>query len=390
MSHGTNIIIPPVTMPYDFAAVMQIAGTNLSDNNTSAVINKWAKFKPIPYATIGILPDTTRKSRNFGIINIPTWSNINKMANFVLGLVPSQDMPANAPDIGIQPIYWGYRTPGGGSSEPYRLTDWSDDDGEYGYYHGAEQPVGGSLYTEYTIESSGHLRIVFKNGAQDVRTIKLDELTYPTAGYDVGNMYFGLMMVKQGTSTVYAATGPRISDLPSLGAYVDINGLGPSYNGLWDIFPMASADQITFTSSLGQLTNGKFIAFTTDVETVGIGATVVRMDVVPQTMYAYRDTDSSTRILYTGLTIENINSGQGSARVLFEVFNVNNTLLGSNTVTVSNVNVGARASVVGDVDLGTLTNLRNAFSVRATVTPTYVTNYATSSDACNVTNGRPR
>lgn len=383
MSHGTAIIIPPVTMPSDFTAVLSIAGTDLGANNRASNINMWAKFKPIPYARIQILPDSTRASCNYGIINIPTWININKMANFWLGIDTTS---TNAPDVGIQPIYWGYRTPTGGASEPYRLTDWSNESGTYGYYHEAEQPVGGSVYTEYTIDSSGNLRLLFKNGAQDIRTIKLGELTYPTAGFSINNMYFGVMMKKQGSSDVYAVTGPRISDLPSLGAYVDITGLSTDYNGIWDIFPMASADQIAFTKDLGQMTNGKFIAFN-EKETVGIGATVVRMDVVPQTMYAYRDTSSSTRLLYTGLTIENVNSSQGSASVLFEVFDVNNNLLASNTVTVSGVSIGDWAHVVGNVDMGSLGNLRTAFSVRATVTPTNVTNYATSSDATTVSNG---
>ena len=384
MAHGTTTIYAPVTMPTDFSAVMGIAGTDLGDNNTSSVINKWSKFKPIPYALIGILSDATRASQNYGIINIPTWSNINKMANFWLGVDTTS---TNAPDIGIKPIYWGYRTPAGGSSEPFRLTDWSDAAGNYGYYHEAEAPVGGSEYTSYTIESSGHLRISFKNGAQDIRTIKLNELTYPTAGYSVGNMYFGVIMKKQGSSTVYAVTGPQISNLPSQGAYVDIYGLDSSYNGTWDIFPMASADQITFTSSLSGYTNGKFIALN-EVETVGIGATVVRMDVMGGTLYAMRDTSQSTRILYTGCTVVNINSPQGTANALFEVFDASNNLLASNLITTINIqSIGGDASVTGNVDMGSIGNLRSAYSVRVTITPTNVTNYGTSSAVCNVSDG---
>jgi hypothetical protein len=371
-------------MPSDFSAVLGIAGTNLQNNNMSGVINKWAKFKPIPYEEVGILTDAQRASGNYGLINIPTWSNINKMANFWLGIDATS---TNAPDIGIKSIYWGYRTPTGGLSEPFRLADWSNEAKTLGYYHEAEAPVGGSEYTSYTIESSGHLRISFKNGAQDVRTIKLNELTYPTAGYSVGNMYFGVIMKKQGSSTVYAVTGPQISNLPSQGAYVDIYGLGSSYNGTWDIFPMASADQITFTSSLSGYTNGKFIALN-EVETVGIGATVVRMDVMDGTLYAMRDTSQSTRILYTGCTVVNTNSPQGTAKALFEVFDVNNNLLASNLITTIHIqSIGGDARVIGNVDMGSIGNLRSAFSVRVTITPTNVTNYGTSSDDCTVSDG---
>ena len=385
MAHGTTTIYAPVTMPTDFSAVMGIAGTDLSENNRSPFINKWAKFKPVPHATIGILPDATRATLNFGLINIPTWTNINKMANFIFGLGSTS---TNAPDCGVQSIYWGYRTPIGGSSEPFRLTDWSNAAKTLGYYHEAEAPIGSSKYTEYTIESSGHLQISFKNGAQASETIRLDELTYPTAGFDIGNMYFGVMMKKQGSSTVYAATGPKISDLPVMGAVVDINGLNPSYNGNWEIFPMASSDQITFTSSLGQLTNGKFIAFNTEVETVGIGATVVRMDVMDGTLYAERNTDQSTRTLYTGCTVVNTNSPQGTATALFEVFDESNNLLASNLITTIRIqSIGGDERVTGDVDMGSIGVLRRAFSVRVTITPTKVTNYGTSSDDCTVSDG---
>lgn len=383
MAHTTTTISAPVTMPDDFSAVMGIAGTDLGDICMSPVTNMWAKWKAVPYAQVETLPDSVRAAMNYGIINIPTWSNILKMANFWLGIDTTS---TNAPDIGIKPIYWGYRTPAGGASEPYRLTDWSNAAKTSGYYHEAEAPIGGSRNTSYTIDSSGNLRILFQTGAEDARTIKLSELTYPTAGYSIANMYFGVIMKKQGSSTIYAVTGHKFSEFTSLGAYVDISGLDASYNGNWDIFPMASADQISFTGSLSGYVNGKFIALN-EKETVGIGATVVRMDSVPGTFYAYRDTATSNRILYTGFTIKNVNNSQRSASVLFEVFNASNTLLASNTKTVTAVNVGDTARVIGNVDMSTLANLRSAYSVRITITPTNVSNYALSYDTCTVSNG---
>jgi hypothetical protein len=284
-------------------------------------------------------------------------------------------------------VYWAYRPPTGGASEPFRLTDWSNAAKTYGYYHEAEAPIGGPSATSFNIDSSGHLRIGFNNGAQAVETIKLDELTYPTAGYDIGNMYFGILMKKQGTSTVYAVTSHKIDDIPAMGAFVDINGLSSSYNGNWDIVPIASADQISFTSSLGQLTNGKFVAFNTEPETVGIGTTVVRMNVMANTLYAVVDTSRSTRLLYTGCTIENVNSPQGSANVVFEAFDENNNSLGSNLRTVSGMNIGATLSVTGDIDLQSVGVLQRAFTVSVIVTPTNVSNYGTSSDAVMVVHG---
>lgn len=383
MVYNNNVIKAPVSIN----DVKQVLNANSYDLGTLCIessINKWAKFKPIPYALISILPDATRASQNYGIFNIPTWSNINKMANFVFGIAATS---TNAPDVGIQPVYWTYRPPTGGASEPFRLTDWSDAAGNYGYYHESEAPIGGASATSFNIDSSGHLRISFVNGAQAVETIKLDELTYPTAGYDIGKMYFGVIMKKQGTSTVYAVTSHKIDDIPVMGAFVDISGLTTAYNGNWDIVPIASADQISFTSSLGQLTNGKFVAFNTEPETVGIGTTVVRMNVMANTLYAVVDTSRSTRLLYTGCTIENVNSPQGSANVVFEAFDENNNSLGSNLRTVSGMNIGATLSVTGDIDLQSVGVLQRAFTVSVIVTPTNVSNYGTSSDAVMVVHG---
>ena len=139
--------------------------------------------------------------------------------------------------------------------------------------------------------------------------------------------------------------------------------------------------------SLGQYTNGKFLAFNTDVETVGIGTTVVRMNVMANTLYAVVDTSRSTRLLYTGCTIENVNSPQGSANVVFEAFDENNNSLGSNLRTVSGMNIGATLSVTGDIDLQSIGALQRAFTVSVIVTPTNVSNYGTSSDAVMVVHG---
>ena len=101
-----------------------------------------------------------------------------------------------------------------------------------------------------------------------------------------------------------------------------------------------------------------------------------------------RDTSQSTRILYTGCTVVNTNSPQGTANALFEVFDVNNNLLASNLITTIHIqSIGGDDRVIGNVDMGSIGNLRSAFSVRVKITPTNVTNYGTSSDDCTVSDG---
>jgi hypothetical protein len=386
MSHGTTTISAPVVMPQDIAAILGIPGTDLGDLCTSGAINMWAKYKPIEYNKKSMLTLAERASRNFGIINIPTWSNINKMANFWFGIDTSS---TNAPDIGIQPIYWGYQRPSGYK----RLSDFSEypvSSSRYGYFHEAEAQIGRSMYGEYTIDSQGNLRIIFNHGALDARTIRLDELTYPTAGFNVGNMYFGCLLRKVGQNDFYAVTGPKISDVPSYGAYVDISGLTTAFNGEYEIFPMASADQIPFTSDTGQMTSGKWMALY-EKETIGIGATIIRINILEQSLSAYRNTSQSTRNLFVNLTLLNDTyQGGVKARVYLEVYNESGTQIGSTAQrdTPSTIPAGGSYLMTTSVDLGSLGNLRSAFSVRARCIPIEVTgNVAETSAATTVTDG---
>lgn len=384
MSTGTNIIYAPVTMPQDIAQILHISGTSLEAVCTSQAINMWAKYKPIEYNKKSMLTLAERASRNFGIINIPTWGNINKMANFWFGIDTSS---TNAPDIGIQPIYWGYQRPSGYK----RLSDFSEypvSSSRYGYFHEAEAQIGRSMYGEYTIDSQGNLRIIFNHGALDARTIRLDELTYPTAGFNVGNMYFGCLMRKVGQNDFYAVTGPKISDVPAYGAYVDISGLTTAFNGEYEIFPMASSDQIPFTSDTGQMTNGKWIALG-EKETVGIGATIVRINIREQSFAAYRDTAQSTRNLFVNLTLVNDEYQGGlGANVVLDVFNSSGSVITTVTrSTPTTIPAGGDYLMKTQIDMGSLSALRSAFSMRAKATPDIAGSTADTYALTTVTDG---
>ena len=389
MAHGTTTISAPVVMPQDIAAILGIPGTDLGDLCTSGAINMWAKYKPIEYNKKGMLEDRDRENANFGIINIPTWSNINKMAAFWFGNRASEQ--TNAPECGYQPIYWGYQRP----TTYKRLNDFSDYpiSSGLGYYHEAEAPIGQSSQSEYTIDSGGNLRILYDHATGDGsgRTVRLKDLHYPTVtSYDVERMYFGVLMKKVGTTNVYAVTGPKIEDLGTMGAYVDISGLTPSFNGEYEIFPMASADQIPFTSDTGQMASGKWIALY-EKETIGIGATIIRINILAQSLSAYRNTSKSTRNLFVNLTLLNDTfQGGVKARVYLEVYNESGTQLGSTAQrdTPSAIPAGGSYLMTTSVDLGSLGNLRSAFSVRARCIPIEVTgNVAETSAATTVTDG---
>lgn len=151
---------------------------------------------------------------------------------------------------------------------------------------------------------------------------------------------------------------------------------------------------LSLWQSLNTATYGQLSDDDKEAEIVGIGVSIIRMNIMEESMSAYRDVQSSTRNLfcYIGL-INNAYSGTLGASVKFEVFNSSNALIGQTTVTPSatggsgQIAAGASKVVKGTVDLGSLSALGNAYSVRATVTPDYGTNIQQTFDTCLVTTG---
>lgn len=377
MAHGTTTITAPVVMPTDIAAILQISGTNLQTICQSPAINMWAKWKPIQYTKVAQLTDTERQNSNYGIKNIPTWDNIGKMANFWLGLNTSS---TNAPDCGIQPAYWDYQRP----SSYFRLSDFSNYAKTAGYLHTAEAPIGGASESSYTINSQGTLRITYDSAQNtDAQAIQLGDLVYPqNIQSQIGNFYFGVFLYNVSSGAKYAVTSNRISDLPTYGAWVDITGLSSSFNGTYKVFPFASRDQISFTSNPQM--NGSFVALH-EVDEVGIGATVTKIDIGNFT--AYR-TPSDNRFLHELIYLENNMAVSVTFHIYFEVFNSVGTVI--YTDTKSNIQLSGGGSMTygsgHELDMGS-TLLGQAASVRATVTPisgqTNVSTYA----VCSVTDG---
>jgi hypothetical protein len=206
--------------------------------------------------------------------------------------------------------------------------------------------------------------------------------------YDVERMYFGVLMKKVGTTNVYAVTGPKIEDLDTMGAYVDISGLTTDFNGEYEIFPMASADQIPFTSDTGQMTNGKWIALG-EKETVGIGATIVRINIREQSFAAYRDTAQSTRNLFVNLTLVNDEYQGGlGANVVLDVFNSSGSVITTVTrSTPTTIPAGGDYLMKTQIDMGSLSALRSAFSMRAKATPDIAGSTADTYALTTVTDG---
>lgn len=155
-----------------------------STNNTGQLcihsnVNKWAKFKPVPLAENApsrVSGSTWYRATNGNCgLNIPNYST---MALMFTALRNST-------------VMWDYQKPGGGASQPYRLAD-------FGWYeHNAQPPlVPMSLYSTYyavfnILGTSLSLRV------QNQYELTVNDLGYT---YNLGGMYYGVAICKQGTS----------------------------------------------------------------------------------------------------------------------------------------------------------------------------------------------
>lgn len=119
-------------------------------------INKWAKGKPIPYATNSGVTDAIRKLANQGF-------NMNNVTSISIGQLFTN--AASNKD-------WTYTPPTGGTNQPFRLGDFR------GYNHSAVQPFNYNSFPTtmetYSNTCEASFRIVINSGAE----IKLTDFAH--------------------------------------------------------------------------------------------------------------------------------------------------------------------------------------------------------------------
>lgn len=132
-----------ITMPVSVADVKQVLGSASNDLGTlckNTNINMWAKWKPVPLSNVLGLPDELEG--NDGWAGNPAYGT-NKEWWFGGGAaqVRTYTVPTieDIEDIGADGVQnqakaWTYNHPGGGTSAPFRLTDF------VGYKHDAQPP----------------------------------------------------------------------------------------------------------------------------------------------------------------------------------------------------------------------------------------------------------
>lgn len=127
MSYTDGIIKAPVSI-YDVQRAIINSSPDLGTLCKATNINKFAKYKPVSYASVGPITMANRVSVNHGITFPDVVESTTKNAASI------QDAAAND---------WGMILPSGGSNSPYRLSDF----GNYenlsgnGYDHYAVPPI---------------------------------------------------------------------------------------------------------------------------------------------------------------------------------------------------------------------------------------------------------
>ena len=144
MAYSNNIITDPVSISDVQAAVAHSSG-DLATLITEGEINKWARFKPISVAYIPRLIYSQIANAKFGLTPAENTTLVMKSDSSVSGasIVASK---AELETVLNANKDWNYTKPSGGSSSPYRLTDFyapADRDPGWGYCSTTDQPLSG-------------------------------------------------------------------------------------------------------------------------------------------------------------------------------------------------------------------------------------------------------
>ena len=195
MAHSGSIITAPVQMQSDLASVLGIPGTDLAESCKSSAINMWAKRKPEGVASglqsmpIGIITDAMRQLNGYGIRTLYQ-NGYGSLSSLVTDL-----------RNGSVRSMFEYIKPSGGTSNPYRLTDFN------GYYHGARTPIWNPYNTTDTlrVNSDGTLQLYYYtnvNGSD--MELGLKDLRFTQDTNTFADYYFGILIWNG--SNYYAAT----------------------------------------------------------------------------------------------------------------------------------------------------------------------------------------
>lgn len=369
MSHDTNRIYTEVSGGIRYGVsvgdVQTILGTSKNDVGqlcTDGTINKWAKYRPIEKQNyLGILTDVMRGAEDWGIGNIPIWTNktIPQMVKFWIG--GSGSSGSTPPDCGIQSSYWTKVLP----STYYRLRDFAADVNDKGYFHGAQAPIF-PIVGDLAIPSTGQLDVIYPRGAESAETILLSDI----GSFD--DYYFGVIFANADFSLIYimtqeytmgSASWTQDFTLHIPGASTILVPTGTS--ATWRVFPIfCNASFSTLTdvhSSLAEYTTVALLDYTEEVITTsGVNYRLVSNN-------ARRDSGSK-RVSYSFQFInDETGTGLTGVRIAIEYKTALGEVVATGINDIGSVQASASVEVAGDYEFNTIGIAESIYSVVAHV-----------------------
>lgn len=325
-------VSPPLGVDFeDIQATLGISGNYANQLCTSTAINKWAKYRPMERTGyLGILTDNLRKAGNWGIGNIPVWTNktLAQMVNF---WAKSGNVP---PECGVQSEYWTRVLP----STQYRIRDFAADVDFKGYFHGAPAPIApfsGSL----VIASTNQLDVIYPKGGISDETLMLEDFG------DWKNYYFGVVFASKTTSTIYIVT--QSSTLENATDFTVHIPSASVLAGTWYVFPILSSVAFPTRTNGANNTSANWVALLDATEET------ISAHGFAYTLNADNASKSGNTISYQfSFTNDETSTGVTDVILAIELRDANENVLRSAQLTVGTVTAGNMVSAQGDQNLG--------------------------------------
>lgn len=332
MAHTSDGVITAPVTDGDIKAVLGISSVDLDAWTTSGKVNKWSNRHPVVFAKKEQLTAADFLNANYGIDLIPSWSRADYMFNFLFASQADRQAHTNWwPDCDVQKgslslEYWVWRPPTGTIESPYRQTDFD------GYYHEAEEPIKPISGNTIAISPMGIMRIIFPRGAQTVRTLKLDDLTWPgSSSVSIGNMYFGIVAKRtSGTGAnpsvcALMKNGDNYVTMAEVlgGSYivnVQLSASDTDFEGTWKIFPVIF--QTPFAQSATPPSGSQRCLCPLTDHTKAITVSIEYAQVVIIGAYGWRNmTDGKS--IYVDVTVSNPTTTSWRWQLTVQLYNSN-------------------------------------------------------------------
>ena len=221
MAHTSTTITAPVSFS-DVNAVLGTSHTDLGTMCKDSNIKMWSKYKPVVLATInttGQFDYTNNKWKTSA-----TWW---KGTGGTCGLVPKT--LTKVTDVtsycsgGLNG--WSYTKPSGGSSSPYRLTDFA------GYYHGAVAPISNFRMETYNTTDAAMVCSLTQSSDTQLTLADLNNFN---------NYYLAFYAKRRNSTGTKVLTAQKT--LGNNGNAIDFQ-LSSWNAGTWDIYPFVTDER---------------------------------------------------------------------------------------------------------------------------------------------------